>query len=108
VEIHNDICHATVERQMAATSQVADADLVLVVGDQRSNNSRRLVQVVQEIAGKPARLVDNVADVQPEWLEGVEVVAVTSGSSTPTEITRAVITFLEAYEPRPRLAATAP
>jgi 4-hydroxy-3-methylbut-2-enyl diphosphate reductase len=107
VQIHNDICHATVERQMAATSQVADADLVLVVGDARSNNSRRLVQVVQEIAGKPARLVDNVGDLKPEWLDGVEVVAVTSGSSTPTEVTRAVISFLESYEPRPRVAAAA-
>ncbi len=106
VEIHNDICHATVERQIAATTQVGDADLVLVVGDERSNNSKRLVQVVQTIAHKPARLIDNVDVIRPEWLEGVRVVAVTSGSSTPTEVTRAVINFLEAYEPQSRPAAT--
>jgi 4-hydroxy-3-methylbut-2-enyl diphosphate reductase len=97
--VNNDICHATLERQQAATTQVSDADLVLVVGDERSNNSKRLVQVVRQIAGKPARLVDSVDDINPEWLAGVNAVAVTSGSSTPTEVTRAVIQFLETYQP---------
>jgi 4-hydroxy-3-methylbut-2-enyl diphosphate reductase len=96
VVVNNDICHATLERQQAAVNQAAQADLVLVVGDERSNNSRRLAQVVQDIAGKPARLIDSVADINPEWLVGVETVAVTSGSSTPTEITRAVIEHLQA------------
>ncbi len=104
VEVHNDICHATLERQQAATSQVDEAELVLVVGDERSNNSKRLVQVVQQIAGKPAMLIDSVRDLRPELLRAVRTVAVTSGSSTPTEVTRAVIQYLEAYEPEPATA----
>jgi 4-hydroxy-3-methylbut-2-enyl diphosphate reductase len=100
VEVFNEICHATQERQQAAVSQVDEAQLVLVVGDQRSNNSKRLVQVVQEIAHRPARLIDSVHDIEPRWLEGIDTVAITSGSSTPTEVTRAVIQHLEAYEPR--------
>ena len=99
VEIRNEICHATQERQDAAVAQVGEADLVLVVGDQRSNNSKRLVQVVREIAGRPARLIDSVDDIQPAWLDGIATVAVTSGSSTPSEVTREVIRYLEAYEP---------
>jgi len=98
VVVHNDICHATLERQRAATTQVSDAELVLVVGDERSNNSKRLVQVVQEVAGRPARLVDNVGDIQPAWLHGLQRVAVTSGSSTPSEITREVIRYIEAFD----------
>ena len=48
------VCTAlALERQQAATEQVDEAQLVLVVGDERSNNSRRLVQVVQEIAHIP-------------------------------------------------------
>jgi 4-hydroxy-3-methylbut-2-enyl diphosphate reductase len=99
VRVHNDICQATQERQTAATTQVDQADLVLVVGDERSNNSKRLVQVVREIAGKPAVLIDDVSQVRPELLAGVETVAVTSGSSTPSEVTRAVIQYLERLEP---------
>ncbi len=94
--VNNDICHATLERQQAAVNQAIDADLVIVVGDERSNNSRRLVQVVQDIARRPARLIDSAADIQPEWLRGVQTVAVTSGSSTPTEVTRAVVEYLQA------------
>lgn len=94
-KIHNDICSATSDRQEAAVTQSRDADLVLVVGDVKSNNSNRLVQVVQELAGKPAHLIDNVKDIRAEWFEGVETVALTSGSSTPSQITREVAEFLE-------------
>ncbi|MBO8142758.1 MAG: 4-hydroxy-3-methylbut-2-enyl diphosphate reductase [Firmicutes bacterium] len=94
-EIYNDLCLATQQRQEAAVEQGREADLVLVVGDRRSNNSNRLVQVVQEIAGRPARLIDSAADIDPRWLSGVRRVAVTAGSSTPSEITREVVRYLE-------------
>lgn len=96
--IYNDLCLATQERQEAAVEQGRDSDLVLVVGDTRSNNSNRLVQVVQDIANRPAYLIDNVDDIDPVWLEGVRRVAVTAGSSTPSHITRAVIHHLETLE----------
>ena len=93
--IYNDLCMATQERQEAAVVQGRESDLVLVVGDTRSNNSNRLVQVVQEIARRPARLIDSAADIRPEWFHGVKRVAVTAGSSTPSHITREVIQYLE-------------
>lgn len=94
-EVHNEICLATQLRQQAAVEQGRDADVVLVVGDRRSNNSNRLVQVVQEIAGRPAHLIDSVADIKPEWLAGRQTVGVTSGSSTPSELTRDVIKYVQ-------------
>lgn len=99
IEVFNEICLATQLRQEAAVQQARDADVVIVVGDVRSNNSNRLVQVVREQAGRPAYLVDGVHDIDPAWLEDKRVVGVTAGSSTPSPITRDVIKFLEAYEP---------
>lgn len=99
VRVFNEICLATQQRQEAAVAQSRDADLVLVVGDRRSNNSNRLVQVVREIAGKPAYLIDSVEEIDPRWLEGVRRVAVTAGSSTPSQLTREVIAYLEGLEP---------
>jgi len=99
VRVYNEICLATQLRQEAAVAQSREADLVLVVGDRRSNNSNRLVQVVREIAGKPAYLIDSVKEIDPAWLRGVRKVAVTAGSSTPSHLTREVIQFLEALEP---------
>jgi 4-hydroxy-3-methylbut-2-enyl diphosphate reductase len=94
-EVHNEICLATQVRQQAAVEQGRNADVVLVVGDKRSNNSNRLVQVVTEIAGRSAHLIDSVADIKPEWLSDCKTVGVTSGSSTPSELTREVIRYVE-------------
>ncbi|QCT03862.1 hydroxymethylbutenyl pyrophosphate reductase [Paenibacillus algicola] len=97
-EIHNEICLATQVRQEAVAEQAGQADLVIVVGDPRSNNSNRLAQVSLDIAGVPAHRISDVTELQREWLSGVEKVAVTSGASTPTPITKEVIAYLEQYE----------
>ncbi|MFI2856468.1 4-hydroxy-3-methylbut-2-enyl diphosphate reductase [Paenibacillus sp. JSM ZJ436] len=97
-EIHNEICLATQVRQEAVAEQAGQADLVIVVGDPRSNNSNRLAQVSMDIAGVPAHRISDVTELQREWLSGVEKVAVTSGASTPTPITKEVIAYLEQYE----------
>ncbi|KKD55765.1 4-hydroxy-3-methylbut-2-enyl diphosphate reductase [Paenibacillus polymyxa] len=97
-EIHNEICLATQVRQEAVAEQAGQADLVIVVGDPRSNNSNRLAQVSEEIAGTTAYRISDITELKREWLEGVAKVAVTSGASTPTLITKEVITYLEQYE----------
>ncbi|WP_106766576.1 4-hydroxy-3-methylbut-2-enyl diphosphate reductase [Paenibacillus faecalis] len=97
-EIHNEICLATQVRQEAVAEQAGQADLVIVVGDPRSNNSNRLAQVSEEIAGVKAYRIGDVTELKREWFEGVNKVAVTSGASTPTPITKEVIAYLEQYE----------
>jgi 4-hydroxy-3-methylbut-2-enyl diphosphate reductase len=94
-EAYNEICRATQDRQEAAVEAAKQCDLVIVVGSERSSNSKRLVQVVQELAHKPAYLVDTAKDIRPEWLQGKTRVGVTSGASTPTQLTREVIEYLE-------------
>ncbi len=95
-EVYNEICRATQDRQEAAVEAAQECDLVIVVGSERSSNSKRLVQVVQELAHKPAYLVDTARDIKVEWLHGKRRVGVTSGASTPTQLTREVIEYLEA------------
>jgi len=95
-EAYNEICRATQDRQEAAVEAAKDCDVVIVVGSERSSNSKRLVQVVKELAHKPAYLVDTARDIKPEWLQGKARVGVTSGASTPTQLTRQVIDYLEA------------
>jgi len=96
IAVHNEICLATQQRQEAAVLAATDVDCVVVVGSRLSSNSLRLVQVVEERAGKPAFLVDTAADVRPEWFAGMRRIGVTAGASTPTQLTRAVITSIEA------------
>lgn len=98
VEIHNEICLATQIRQEAVAEQAGEADLCIVVGDPRSNNSNRLAQVAEEIAHVPAYRIADLSELDLEWLKGKNKVAVTSGASTPTPLTKEVISFLEAYD----------
>ncbi|EXX89473.1 4-hydroxy-3-methylbut-2-enyl diphosphate reductase [Paenibacillus darwinianus] len=97
-EIHNEICLATQVRQEAVAEQAGQAQLCIVVGDPRSNNSNRLAQVSEEIAGVKAYRVADVTEIRREWLAGISRVAVTSGASTPTPITKEVIAYLEQYD----------
>lgn len=97
-EIHNEICLATQVRQEAVAEQAKEVDLVIVVGDPKSNNSNRLAQVSEEIAGVKAYRIADVLELDHSWLEYVRKVGVTSGASTPTPITKEVVTYLEAYD----------
>jgi len=98
-EVHNEICRATQERQEAAVEAAKLVDLVIVVGSPRSSNSLRLVEVVKKLGGKPAYLVDRMEDLNIEWFKGAKKVGVTSGASTPTQLTRRVIEHIEAMAP---------
>lgn len=97
-EIHNEICLATQVRQEAVAEQAKEADLVIVVGDPRSNNSNRLAQVSEEIAGVKAYRIADVSELDVQWLKGMRKVGVTSGASTPTPITKEVISYIEQFE----------
>lgn len=98
-EIHNEICLATQMRQEAVAEQAKEADLTIVVGDPKSNNSNRLAQVSEEIAGVKAYRIADLGELNPEWLKDIRKVAVSSGASTPTPITKEVIDYLEQFDP---------
>lgn len=98
-EIHNEICQATQVRQEAVAKQAGDADVLIVVGDPKSNNSNRLAQVSEEIAGTKSYRVADVTEIEIDWIRNAKRVAVTSGASTPTPITKEVIQFLEQFDP---------
>jgi 4-hydroxy-3-methylbut-2-en-1-yl diphosphate reductase len=97
IEVQNEICMATQVRQEAVATMAKGADLTIVVGDPRSNNTNRLAQVAEEIAGSSAVRIERLADLRPELLEGKQRVAITSGASTPSQITREVVRYVERY-----------
>ena len=88
-----DICYATTNRQEAVGHLAPQADLVIVLGSQNSSNSQRLKEIAREI-GKPAYLIDTVAELQPGWLEGVQTVLITAGASAPEVVVQECVQFL--------------
>ena len=98
-EFEKEICLATQIRQEAVAEQAGDADVLIVVGDPRSNNSNRLAQVSEEIAHTKAYRIADLSEIDLDWIKHAKTVAVTAGASTPTPITKEVITFLEQFDP---------
>jgi 4-hydroxy-3-methylbut-2-enyl diphosphate reductase len=90
----DDICYATQNRQTAVKEIAARSQLVIVVGSTNSSNSVRLVEVAKEYGADAAYLVDYAEHIDPAWLEGVEVVGVTSGASVPDELVTDVLSRL--------------
>jgi len=91
-----DICYATENRQTAVKNVAVahDAGVVLVVGSSNSSNSNRLVEVSKNL-GTRSYLIDKAEDVQVEWLDGVQTVAVTAGASAPEVLVQEVVAYLQ-------------
>jgi len=91
-----DICYATQNRQQAVRDIVKDVDILLVVGAQNSSNSNRLREIGSE-SGVPSYLIDDAAALDPEWLDGVNVIGITAGASAPEELIQELIVRLTEF-----------
>jgi 4-hydroxy-3-methylbut-2-en-1-yl diphosphate reductase len=90
-----DICYATQNRQDAVKEVARRADVVLVIGSKNSSNSNRLAEVSRE-GGTPAYLIDDESEVDPAWLEGADMVGLTSGASAPEWLVAGMLDWLAA------------
>jgi 4-hydroxy-3-methylbut-2-enyl diphosphate reductase len=90
-----DICYATSNRQWAVKELLGEVDLLLVIGSRNSSNSLRLVEVARA-ADVPAHLVDDVSEIEEQWLDDASVVGVTSGASAPERLVRGVCDWFRA------------
>src|SRR5207253_617328 len=97
VQRADTICYATKENQDAARVLASDPeiDLILVVGGKKSANTKHLWEICRE--AKRSYLIQGADDLQRDWFQGVAVVGVTAGSSTPDyvidEVEERIATF---------------
>lgn len=91
----DDICYATQNRQDALKQLAETCDLVLVVGSPNSSNSNRLREIAEK-RNTPAYLIDDAADIRPEWLDGVQRIGLTAGASAPEVLVEGVLAHLQA------------
>jgi len=89
----DDICYATQNRQDAVKQLVEQCDLILVVGSKNSSNSNRLREIAEN-KNIEGYLIDDVDDIQLQWLNAKTCVGVTAGASAPELLVQNVIEFL--------------
>jgi 4-hydroxy-3-methylbut-2-enyl diphosphate reductase len=90
-----DICYATSNRQWAVKEMLGEVDLLLVVGSRNSSNSNRLVEVARA-GGVASHLIDDETEIDEKWLDGVEIVGITSGASAPEKLVTRVCEWFRA------------
>ena len=90
----DDICYATQNRQNAVKSLSQQCDLILVVGSINSSNSNRLCELANRL-NTLAYLIDDANDIDPEWLDGKQVIGLTSGASAPESLVQQVVAHLK-------------
>lgn len=87
------ICGATSKRQAAAIDLARQVDLMLVIGDTLSANTKRLTELCSE-TGTITHQIETAAGLDKNWLRGKKRVGVTAGASTPEWVVAEVIKVL--------------
>lgn len=95
LRVYNTICDATSVRQQEATELAHEADCMIVIGGFNSANTRRLAAICRDIQPRTYH-IETPDEIQMDWLQGVKIVGVTAGASTPKWIIDAVLEHLEA------------
>src|SRR6187200_3739369 len=99
VRFMDTVCKPTKDRQSAAVEMARQSDLVIVVGGRSSNNTRELVKTCARYCVR-VHHVQTEAEIRSEWFDGVNVVGLTAGTSTPDDV-------IDRVEARIRLRARA-
>lgn len=92
VKIIKEICNATSSRQLAISS-IKDADILYVVGDLKSNNTNKLVEIAKHNI-KNVFLINTVKDINVCDLYKDAKVYISAGASTPPELIDEVYNYL--------------
>ena len=93
VEIHDTICDATQKRQSEAAEIAAEVDVMVVVGDRKSANTRHLTEICRERCGKVYQ-IEAADELSPEFFSGCRTAGLTAGASTPASIIMEVLTTM--------------
>ena len=85
VRCFNTICNATQERQAEAKEIASNVDAMIVIGDKKSSNTGKLVEICQEEC-KNTFFIQTLEDLNYDALLSVESVGITAGASTSKHI----------------------
>lgn len=95
IKAFNTICDATHRMKKDAEELAKRVDLMLVIGDPSSANTRRLREVCLKAGGR-AEQIQGAEELREEWLKGIGRVGITAGASTPDRVVQEVVERIRA------------
>ena len=94
VDVNIDICNASRMRQIAVYNKARECDIVIVVGDKKSNNTAKLRDICDDFNIKNY-LIENIEDLKNIEITDNTKIGITAGSSTPNKLVNEIIKTLE-------------
>lgn len=89
VKIFDRICGATSERQEATKKLSGVCDVMIVIGDNKSSNTKKLLEIACSI-NKNSYLIQNEDELDRVKLTKNMIVGITAGASTPEKIIKKI------------------
>ena len=89
--IDNKICNATTVRQEAIYN-AKKTDLFIIVGDQKSSNTKKLYNIAKEKFN--AIMINDKNDLDINLLKNIKEISITSGASTPSYLVDEIIKYI--------------
>ena len=82
-------CNATHERQSEAEKIAAEVDVMIVVGDCKSANTKHLTEICKQRCPRVYQ-IGTAQELSPDFFNGCSVAGLTAGASTPAGIIKEV------------------
>ena len=89
VKISDTICNATHKRQSEAAEIAAMSDVMVVVGDRKSANTKHLSEICSTRCARVYQ-IEGAEELRADFLNGCSVAGLTAGASTPAGIIKEV------------------
>lgn len=94
LKMYNTICDATSKMQRSAVDTAKRSEIMLVIGDSKSANTRRLKELCEQTGAKTYQ-IESADALDLNLLKGFEVIGITAGASTPADVIEGVINKLK-------------
>lgn len=94
LKMFNTICDATGKMQRSAVDVAKRSEIMLVIGDSKSANTRRLKELCEETGAKTYQ-IESADSLDLNLLKGFDVIGLTAGASTPAYVIEGVIAKLK-------------
>lgn len=88
VNVVNTICDATQKRQQEARQIASQVDIMIVIGDKASSNSRKLYDICSDECKNTffIQTLDELKGDEAFQTKGISLIGITAGASTPNNI----------------------
>ena len=90
-KIFDTICNATDERQAEARLLAGKSDIMIVIGDRKSSNTKRLYEISAALCGR-VLYIEDASELDGTEIQSAEhpIIGITAGASTPARIIKEV------------------